>query len=233
VTFRELKDQIRKFSGDRLPGSQVMTQDAFLGAIINDAVIPDLVGRHDWSWKESVETASFSAGDFRIQMPSTLQDVKVLILHTGSIGTTRRLEHMTPLKFFESWPDPNLEAQAYPTHYTWVNREIWLNYPLNGAWSLRMLGLKRFARMTADGDTPSWLDDDKHMLLVYAGTGFVYQSIEDRDNAAVWFKLYENGVEQWWREDQMKEPVYLGKFEPQGRGPVGEYWKSPFIRSSL
>lgn len=228
MTFREIKDLIRKITADRMSSNQVLTQEVFLGGIVNDAVIPDLVGRRDWSWKERMETASLSINTFKIQMLTTLQDIKLLILHTGVQGTTRELKYKTPPVFFKAYPDPGLITSALPTYYTMINREVWFDAPINGAYSLRMLGLRRFDKLVNDADTPTWLDDDKHMLLVYGGAGMVYATIEDQTNTQIWFKLYENSVEQWWGQDQKKQPVHLGAFKTPSRS-LGEYWKSPFI----
>jgi len=227
VNFLDLKTQVRKIIADRLAGDTIYTQDVYLGHVLNEASIPDLVGRHDWTWKEHVQTAPMAQGTYKLQMPSTLKDVRTLILMTGARGTTRPLVHKFPATFFESFADPSLQASTFPRIYTWVNREIWFDCPTAAAWSLRMVGLLRPNKLVNASDSPDFLDDDRHMLLVYHAAGFVFSVLEDSKNSLIWMKLYEAGVESWWSDHlkQSDREVVLGKFLGEQSIYGTEYWR--------
>jgi len=236
VTFLELKTHVRKFTGDRLASNQIQSQDIVLGTLINEIVVPDLVGRHDWFFKQAMETSPLAINTYTFQMPPTLQGIELLILLAGTLSVTGEIIHRQPTTFFANFPDPSLYVKGIPAFYTWVNRQVWLNCPTQAAWNVRMLSLRRFDKLVQDGDIPTWMDDDRHMLLVMGATGLVYQIVEDSKNAAVWLKLYEQGVEAWWLNTPGKsdENVALGRFDPTEQtrrmiGRLGQYWTDPRV----
>lgn len=231
MNFGELKTLVRKITGDRLASNQVMDQDVFLGVAFNDVIIPEMNGRHDWFFKESMVTTLVPAATYVIQMPSNLENVGVLILHTGAIGTTRPLTHMPQRAFFEQFTDPSLESASFPAYYTWVNREIWFDRPTSAQWNVRIIGYTRFPRLVEDSDVPTWLDDSRHILLAYGVAGFCYQTFEDSKNSQVWFNIYEQGVTQYWNVTEGKRDANskLGQYAADNIPSPGAYWANPFI----
>jgi len=233
VNLADLKKQVRKIIGDRLAGDQVFTQDVYITSVLNEASIPELVGAHDWTWKEHVQTAPLGTGTFKIQMPSQIKDVRLAILMTGARGTTRPLDHKFPANFFTFWPDPSLEPPNYPDCYTWANREIWFNCPTAASYSLRIVGLLKPDSLVDDADSPDFLDSDRHMLLAYHASGFIFSVMEDSKNSLIWSKLYEAGLENFWQEHnkQSDRTVTLGRYTP-GQDPSysTEYWRDANVR---
>src|SRR5262245_53428332 len=101
MNFGKIKEHIRKIIADRLASSQVFTQDEYLHAVVNEVVMPDIVGRYDWFWKEVMETTPLPVGTYQILFPESVQDLRALILMTGSLGTTLPLKYMPTKEFFE------------------------------------------------------------------------------------------------------------------------------------
>ena len=234
MTYLEMKNLVRKLTADRLSSNQVMDQDTFLGIAFNEVIIPDFVGRHNWFFKETMVTASLPQSTYVLQMPDTLQNIELFILHTGALGTTKPLTYQTPKNFFRDTPDPALESSGFPTCYTWVNREVWLNIPTSAAWNMRVFGLTRFGKLVEATDTPTWLDADKHITLVHGVTGFVFQTIEDSKNSQIWFNIYEQGVKSYWDESEHKKDLnaHLGRFRATEPSVTGAYWLNPFVEKS-
>jgi len=222
----------RKLTNDRLASGQMMSQEDFLRTLLNETVVPDFVGRKKWFFKNQVATSQAPLGTHILQFPQSLQDVKLLILHTGTQGTTKKLTRMPMVEFFDVHPDPSQEARGYPESYTWVNRQVWFDKPMGGDYNIRMIGLLRPNKLINEADTPFWLDEDKHMLLVYGLAGFVYQSVEDSKNSQVWFNIYEQGVDTYWKEseNQLDIKASLGKFMSKGEVEITDPINSPFVQ---
>jgi hypothetical protein len=233
MNYGDMKTLVRKLTSNRLASGQIIDQDTFLGLVFNEMTIPDFVGRHDWFFKEILATSQMPANTYVLQLPTTLQDISVVILDTMVQGTTRVIDYLDQTEFFNKYPSPVLDNSGFPAYYTYVNREIWFDRPTNADWNLRIIGLQRFPKLVLDSDSPSWLDDDKHMLLVYCSAGFVYQTFEDAKNAQIWLKIYEDGTEKYWGESERKRDAHtgLGKFLNNNPNLVstGQYWTNPFI----
>jgi hypothetical protein len=233
MNLGDMKLLVKKLTSNRLASSQIIDQDTFLGLVFNEMTIPDFVGRHDWFFKEIMETSQMPALTYVLQFPTTLQDISVVILDTMVYGTTKTLDYIDQSSFYSKYPSPQLEASGYPAYYTYINRELWLDRPTSANWNLRIIGLQRFPKLVLDSDSPTWLDDDKHMLLVYCTAGFVYQTFEDAKNAQIWLKIYEDGTEKYWTESERKRDAHtaLGKFLSNNPDLVstGQYWLNPFV----
>jgi hypothetical protein len=237
LTFEQIKDLVRKNFGDRLSSNQIFSQDEFLGFVVNDMTIPDLVGRNNWTWKYLVITGQVQANVVTMQYPDDMQDLGLIIWLTGNLSTTYKLLYKTPQQFFEEFPDPSIIPSYRPVCYTKLRRQIWFNCPVDVLTNVRLIGYKRFVRLQALSDTPDWLDEDRHMVLVYGSTGMAYLTIEDKTNAQPWLNLYESTVKQMIEKDTISEAelVTAGKFKPD-TGPegavLGDYWTNPFIFKS-
>lgn len=232
MNYGDMKTRVKKLIGNRLGSNQVMTQDEWLETVFNDFIIPDFVGRHDWYFKETMLTGQQALGTYVFDVPDVIEDISLLILMTGSIGTTRPMEYMTQKEFFDQFPDPSQEASNFPSVYTWVNRQVWLNCPISDSFSFRMIGFTRYPRLVNDSDVPVWLRDDKHALLIYGATGFCFQTFEDAKNSQIWFNIFESGVETFWKTSEAKRDANdkLGNFKPLLSGRMGAYWENPFVR---
>lgn len=237
LTLDQMRALIRKNIGDRLSSNTIITQDDYLAYCINDMTVPDLVGRHDWTWKYSVQTGQIDANQYVMRYPNTIQDIAVVLYLTGNLTTTKKLDFKTPLKFFEDYPDPSLFPQWMPSYYTKIKRDLWFNCPIDVATNIRLIGYTKFAKLSLPTESPDWLDEDRHMVLVYGATGMAFLAIEDKTNSQPWLNLYESTVKQMWEQDQAVEAelITAGAFKP-GDSPdmrvMGEYWKSPFILRS-
>src|SRR5262245_51800842 len=153
LTLCEIKSHIRKFIGDRLSSNQIFTQDEYLTSVVNDMVIPDLVGRHPWSWKYTMETGVIAANKWKFQLPATYQNLALLVFHSGDIANTYKILYRDPQTFFRDYPDPSLETTGKPLLFTKLNKEIWLNRPLDQQYNLRALAYRTFPRVDEDGST--------------------------------------------------------------------------------
>jgi len=234
LTFEEIKELTRKCFGDRLSSNQIFTQDEFLSFIVNDMTIPDLVGRENWTWKYKVITGQVLAGKYVIEYPSDVQDIALVIWLTGNLGTTYVIPFKPSNEFFPLFPDPSLYPTNRPAYYTKLERQLWFDCPVDVNTNIRLLCYKRYPRLTLSSDVPSWLDEDRHMVLVYGSVGMAYLTIEDKANAQPWLNLYESTVKQMKEKDQRSEgePIFAGRFMPpigpEGLG-LGDYWANPFI----
>lgn len=222
----------RKLTNDRLASGQLMSQEDFLRILLNETVVPDFIGRKKWFFKTQMATAQTPLNTYIMEMPQNFQDVKLLILHTGQTGTTRKLVYKPVGDFFNLWPDPSLESKGFPEWYTWVKRQVWFDKPMGGDYNVRMIGQLRPERLVQNSDSPGWLDEDKHILLVYCLAGFVYQSVEDSKNSQVWFNIYEQGVETYWKESENKldTDARLGRFLSDHEVLPSDPINSPFVR---
>jgi hypothetical protein len=222
----------RKFSNDRLASGQLMSQEDFLRIILNESVVPDFVGRKDWFFKEQLVTTQILTDTYVLQMPKTLQDVAVLILHTGELGTTKKLTFKDYGEFLRLFPDPLLITRGFPDFYTYVNKQVWFDRPVDEDYNIRMLGLLRPGKLLVNSDVPDWLDEDKHMLLVYGLVGFLYLSVEDTKNSQVWFNIYEQGVETFWKESESRKDgdKRLGKFAESADILLNDPINNPFVK---
>lgn len=236
MNFGDLKLHVRKAIADRLSNNAVLSQDDFLIAAFNDMVIPRLVGIRPWFFKEFTETTPLYAGHYQMQFPEDLQDLHQLTLITGDRGTTYVLPYFPMRNFFEMYPDPPIEPSNYPAMYTWVNRVAWFNCPIHTDAGLRMVGQRRFQRLVMDSDVPHWMDEDKHMLLVYGVTGYCFALMEDTNMAKLWTDLFDRGVTEWWAATQLQHDrdYRLGRYEPPSAygaaGPMlAQYWTNPFV----
>jgi len=225
---------VRKITKDRLASDRIIPQEEYIPMVINESIIPDFIGRKNWFFKTQVVTSQAPRGTYILQMPQNLQNVKLVIMHTGDLGTTQKLTYMRPADFFDYVPDPAIETEGFWFHYTWVNRQIWFDRPLLANYACRLIGLLRPPRLVNSSDVPEWLDEDKHNLLVYGAAGFIYTGMEDTKNGQVWFNVYEQGVKTFWDESEAKidADVHLGKFLPQDADALlsTDPIKSPFVR---
>ena len=234
MTLSDMIRFVRKITKDRLASDRVISQEEYIPMVLNESIIPDFIGRHPWFFKTQVVTSQAPKGTYMLQMPQTLQDVRLAIMHTGELGTTRKLKFQPMQQFFDYIPDPAIETEGFWEWYTWTNRQIWFDRPLLANYAARFVGLLRPNRLVNMSDVPEWLDEDKHMLLVYGACGFIYTAMEDTKNGQVWFNVYEQGVKTYWDESENKQDadIHLGKFLPQEMDSLltTDPIKSPFVR---
>jgi hypothetical protein len=146
------------------------------------------------------------------------------------------LPYVPMRNFFEMYPDPPIEPANFPAMYTWVNRVVWFNCPSSADIGLRMVGMRRFPRLVLDSDVPHWMDEDRHMLLVYGVSGYCFWLMEDTNMGKLWTDLFDQGVGEWWQQtqSQMDRDFHLGAYQPPSAyGPaapmLAQYWTNPFV----
>lgn len=245
MTLQDVINHVNQNMANLFRVNEILDGDQYISDAVNLYVLPRLVTMHDWSWKYVYVDIQLNAGIYKFTPSAAslgsnilIDDLDLVILLTGNLGTTDVVEQINRHKFLQNFPDPSIEPRNRPSVCMRIGApgdtvdEIWFNCPLDIQRRFRLFFAKTFGTVTLAQELP--FRYDKHMLIIQGVTAYCYASFEKYEAAAPFEQMFLDGVEMWWKQDQDQGGLEttLGFFKSRRAQsyPDTEYWKDPFVR---
>lgn len=209
-----------------------------INSLINRG-LKEIFDRHDWRDLRREDDLPIAIDDLKVALPVDYhQLIEARVIDTTN-NNSNSLRIMSKSVIVANLPDPSTINAGRPSIAYEEGRELFFIPKANLAYTIRVTISVDHIDLTADGDLPTVTDID-NAIISYV-TAYLFDSIEDFQQGAIWRRLYERDILISRISDAKKLGMRQGHEGHHGHGHgVGDHhggfpsvtpWLDPFVHS--